>query len=158
MATGAAIVVMLVLLSGCGGSSSSSSTTHASQSSQSASQFKASIAPVLDQFKAASQKTGTALQHAGSQNDTQLKGTFQQVEAAWAAALTKLEALHPPARFTAAYNRLKGQVGKVKTDLAAIVSAAGSHDAAAAKAATTKLINDIVSAKATSRTLSSGTP
>jgi aminopeptidase N len=157
---------MLVVLAACGGSSSSSSsspassssTSQASQTSQSASQFKAAVAPVLNQFKAASQKTGAALQHASSQNDAQVAATFQQLAAAWAAALTNLETLHPPAQFAAVYNRLKGQVSKVKTDLAAIVTAARSHDAAAAKAATTKLINDIVSAKATSRTLSSGTP
>lgn len=156
---------MLVLLSGCGGSSSSSSsspassssTSQTSQTSQSASQFKAAIAPVLNQFKAASQKTGAALQHAGSQNDAQVAATFQQLAATWAAALTNLETLQPPAQFAAVYGRLKGQVSKVKTDLAAIVTAARSHDAAAAKAATTKLINDIVSAKATSTTLSNAT-
>lgn len=157
---------MLFLLSGCGGSTSSSSSSlassssasQASQTSQSASQSKAAIAPVLNQFKAASQKTGAALQHASSQNDAQLAATFRHLAATWAAALTNLEALQPPAQLGAVYNRLKSQVSNVKTDLAAIVTAARSHDAAAAKTATTKLINDIVSAKATSTTLSSGTP
>ena len=159
---------MLVLLSGCGGSSSSSSssstpgslssTSQPSQTSQSAGQFKVAIAPVLNQFKSASQATGAALEHASSENDAQVAATFQQLAARWRAALTKLETLQPPAQFTAAYSRLKRQVSKVKADLAAIASAAQSHDAAAAKAASSKLVNDILSAKATSTTLSNGTP
>jgi hypothetical protein len=81
---------------------------------------------------------------------------FEQLGAKWRSALTKLETLEPPPRFTAAYNRLKSQVSNVNADLAAIVSAAQSHNAAAAKAAATKLVNDIVTAKATSTTLSDG--
>jgi uncharacterized membrane protein YccC len=154
-----------VLLSGCGGSSSSSSSSSApasspstSQTSQSATQFKAAIAPVLNQFKRASQGTGAAIQQASSRNDAQLAATFQQLAATWDAALTKLKGLHPPPEATAAYNRLKSQVSTVKADLAAIASAANSHDAGAAKAAATKLVNDIVKAKATSTTLSNGSP
>ena len=164
----AAIAATLALLSGCGGSSSSgssssapansSSTTQTAQTSQSAGQFKAAIAPVLNQFKNASQGTGVALQRASSQNDAQVAATFQQLAATWGAALSKLETLQAPPQFTAAYNRLKSQVSNVKADLAAIVSAAQSHNAGAAKAATTKLVHDILSAKATSTTLSSGTP
>jgi len=160
--------VTLVLLSGCGGSSSSSassgapasssSTSQTSQTSQSAGQFKAAIAPVLNQFKSASQATGAALQKASSQNDAQVAATFQQLAATWGAALTKLKTLQPPPEFTATYNRLKSQVSKVKADLAAIISAAQSHNVGAAKAATTKLVNDIVSAKATSTTISNATP
>jgi hypothetical protein len=165
---GAAIAAALVLLSGCGGSSSSSSaagapassssTGQTSQTSQSAGQFKAAIAPILNHFKSASQATGAALQQASSQNDAQLAATFQQLAATWGAALTTLETLQPPTQFTATYNRLKRQVSKVKADLAAIVSAVQGHNAGAAKAATIKLINDIVSAKATSTTISNGTP
>ena len=164
----AAIAATLVLLSGCGGSSSSSSSSSApasssstsqpSQTTQSAGQFKAAIAPVLNQFKSASQATGAELQQASSQNDAQVAATFQQLAARWDAALTRFETLQPPPQFTAAYSRLKRQVSKVKADLAAIAAAAQSHDAAAAKAATTKLVNDIVRAKATSTTLSNGSP
>lgn len=164
----AAFAATLVLLSGCGGSSSSSSsssasasssaTSQTSQTSQSAGQFKAAIAPVLNQFKSASQATGAALQQASSQTDAQVAATFQQLAAKWNSALTKLQTLQPPPQLTAAYNRLKSQVGKAKADLAAIVSAAQSHDATAAKDATTKLVNDILSAKATSTTLSNQTP
>jgi hypothetical protein len=168
--TGAAAIAatVVLLLSGCGGSSSSSSSssapassssaTQTSQASQSAGQFKAAIAPVLNQFKSASQATGAAIQGASSQNDAQVGATFQQVAAKWNAALTKLETLQPPPQFTAAYDRLKSQVSEVKADLAAIVSAAHTHKAADAKAAATKLLKDILSAKATSTTLSNGTP
>jgi aminopeptidase N len=163
-----AIVAMLVLLSGCGGSSSSnsvssppvssSSTSQTSQTSQSTGQFKAAIVPVLNQFKSASQATGAEIQHAGSQTDAQVAATFQQLGAKWMSALTKLETLQPPPQFTAAYNHLKSQVSKVDADLAAIVSAAQSHNATAAKDAATKLVNDILRAKATSTTLSNGSP
>ena len=159
---------MLVLLSGCGGSSTnssspstsagSSSSGQPSQTGQSAGQFKAAIAPVLNRFKNASQATGAAIEHASAENDAQVAVTFQQLAARWRAALTKLETLQPPPQSTAAYSRLKSQVGRVDTDLAAIASAAQSHDAAAAKAASTKLVSDILSAKATSTALSNGTP
>jgi hypothetical protein len=164
----ASIAASLVLLSGCGGSSSSSpsssaaasspSTSQTSQTSQSAGQFKAAIAPVLNRFKSASQGTGVALQQASSENDAQLASTFKQLESKWKSALAKLETLRPPSQFSAAYNRLKSQVSKVDTDLAAITSAAQSHNATAAKDAATKLVNDIVNAKATSTTLSTGAP
>jgi putative heme degradation protein len=157
-----------VLASGCGASSSSSSVSNApatsssasqtSQTSQSADQFKAAIAPVLNQFKSASQATGAELQHASSQSNSQLTATFQQLESEWTSALNKLETLHPPPQVATAYNRLRSQVSKVKADLAAIVSAVQSDNVTAAKDATTKLVNDIVSAKATSTTLSNGTP
>jgi hypothetical protein len=165
IAVSAAVAATLVLLSGCGGSSSSSSASSApagssstSQTTQTAGQFKAAIAPVLNRFKSASQATGSELEHAGSQTDAQVAATFQQLAAKWTSAVTKLETLHPPPRFTAAYNRLTSQVSKVDTDLAAIVSAAQNHDATAAKDATTKLVNDIVSAKATSTTFTNGGP
>ncbi|MGN6868888.1 MAG: hypothetical protein ACTHMY_10865 [Solirubrobacteraceae bacterium] len=113
---------------------------------------------MLNQFKSASQATGAALQQANSQSDAQVAATFQELADKWNSALTKLETLQPPPQFTAAYNRLRSQVRKVKADLAAIVSAAQTHNATAAKDAVTKLVNDIVSAKATSTTLSNGAP
>ena len=177
IARSAVIAAAAGLVSGCGGSSSSSSassasassaaatsetsqtsqtsqTTQASQTSQSAGQFKAAIAVVLNQFKAASQATGAAIQQAGSQNDAQVAASFQQLASRWQAAVTKLTALHPPPQFAAAYNRLESQVSNVPADLAAIASAAQNHNAAVAKAATTKLVHDILSAKATSTTIS----
>jgi hypothetical protein len=157
---------MLVPLSGCGGSSSSSSSaatsgsssTSTTQTTQSAAHFKAAIAPVLNEFKSASQGTGAALQKASSQSDAQLGAEFQQLAAKWQAGLTKLETLQAPPQFSAAFTRLKGQISHVKTDLTTIASAAKSHDVAGAKTAVTKLVNDIVSAKATATTISNGSP
>ena len=172
-AASAVIAATLVLLSGCGGGSSSnsrssssassatassSSTSQTSQTSQGAGQFKAAVAPVLDQFKSASQATGAALQHANSKTDAQLAATFQRLGTKWSAGLTSLETLQPPPQLIAAYNRLKSQVSQVDADLAAIVSDAQTHKAAAARASATKLVNDIVSAKTTSTTLSSANP
>jgi hypothetical protein len=114
------------------------------------------MASVLSQFKSASHATGVALQRASAQNDAQVAATFQQLAARWASALKKLEVLQPPPRITAAYTRLRSQVSSVTADLAAIVSAARSHSAPAAKDATTKLVNDILSAKATGTTISKG--
>ncbi len=155
-------ILATLLLSGCGGSSSDSSSTSStssstSQTSQSAAQFKAAIAPILNEFKLASQGTGAAIQQAASQTDAQVTAAFQQVKAKWTSALDRLKTLQPPPQFAAAYNRLKSQVSSVTADLGAIVSAAESHNATAAKNATTKLVNDILSAKATSTTISSGT-
>ena len=106
----------------------------------------------------ASQATGAALQQAGSHTDAEVATKFQQLATQWKSALTQLETLQPPSRFTAAFNRLKGQVSKVEANLTDIASAAQAHDGAAAKAATTMLVNNILSAKATSTTISNGTP
>jgi hypothetical protein len=165
------------VLSGCGGGSSSASSASSSTASASANpsstsqsqtttsqtapapaQFSAAIAPVLNQFKNASQRTGAALQQAGSQTDAQVAATFRGLEARWKSALTKLETLQPPPQFTSSYNRLKSQIRRVDADLAAIVSAAQTHNAAAAKTSATELVNDIVSAKATSTAISNRTP
>ena len=110
---------------------------------------------VVNQFKSASQATGAALQHASSQTDAQVAATFQDLATKWKSALAQLQTLTPPQQLTTAYERLKLRVNMVSADLAAIVSAAQSHDANAAKAATTKLIKDIVSAKGASATLTS---
>lgn len=157
---GAAVVALtLVLLSGCGGSSSNSSSsasstsTSTTQSASSAASFKSTIGPVLNQFKAVSQSTGRELENASTQTDAQIGAKFQQFAARWQAAVTKLATLTPPAAFSAAYNRLKLQVAAVEADLAAVVAAAQNHNAAAAKSATTKLVNDIVHAKATATTI-----
>ncbi len=161
---GATILAML-LLSGCGGSSSGGSTTSStsagssstSQTTPSAAQFKAAIAPILNEFKLASQGTGAAIQQAASQTDAQVTAAFQQVAAKWTSALERLKTLQPPPQFATAYNSLKSQVSSVAADLGAIVSAAQSHNATAAKDATKKLVNDIVAAKATATTISNGT-
>jgi hypothetical protein len=173
----AALAATLIVLTGCGGSSSgtssassstapasaspsstSQSQTTTSQTTPTAAQFSATIAPVLNQFKNASQRTGAALQQAGSQTDAEVAAAFRAVETRWKSALAKLETLRPPPQFISAYNRLKTQIRRVDTDLAAIVSAAQTHNAAAAKTSATKLVNDIVSAKATSTTISNRTP
>jgi hypothetical protein len=107
----------------------------------------------LNQFKAASQHTGLELQHAGAQTDAQVSAAFAQLAARWQAALTKLETLQVPPQFSAAATKLKVEVQKVRADLAAIAAAAQSHNAAAARQATTKLVNDILSAKQTSTTI-----
>lgn len=161
-------ILAMLLISGCGGSSSrssstsstsagSSSTSQASQTGQSTAQFKAAIAPILNQFKLASQGTGAAIQQAVSQTDAQVSAAFQQVAAKWTTALNQLKTLQPPPQLTAAYDRLKTQVSSVTADLGTIVSAAQSHNATAAKDATKKLVNDILSAKATATTISNGT-
>jgi hypothetical protein len=177
IAGSAALAATLILLSGCGGSNSSSSassssassssgssapasssSTSQSQTTPSAAQFKAAVTPVLNQFKNASQRTGAALQQAGSQTDAGVAATFRGVEARWKSALSRLEKLHPPPQLTTTYNRLKTQIGRVDADLAEIVSAAQTHNAAAAKTSATKLVNDIVSAKATSTAITNGAP
>jgi hypothetical protein len=169
----ATVAAALLLLTGCGGSSSSSSSNSPSSSSSasssassstsssvtqtsgSTSQFKTGIRPVLTAFKGDSHAIGVALQHASSQTNVQLAGTFDGLAGRWGTTLNQLETLKPPPAFSAAYERLKTQVTKVHSDLSAVASAARGGDVTAAKADVKTLVIDILSAKSTSTTITS---
>ncbi len=165
---GAATVATALLLAGCGGSSSSSSSnpssstsastsasSSATQTAGSTSQFKTGIGPVLAGFKSDSHAIGLALQHASSQTNAQLAGTFDGLARRWETTLNRLETLKPPPAFSATYERLKTQVTKVHSDLSAVASSARGGDVTAAKAGVKKLVVDILSAKSTSTTITS---
>jgi gas vesicle protein len=138
----AAIAVLLV--AGCGGSSSSSTTTNDTAS------FKSSFTPVVNDFKNVSQGIGTTIQGAASRTDAQIGTEFQQLADRWSAAVNKLNSLTPPANYSSDFNQLKGAATRVESDLKAIVAAAGAHSKTDAQQAATKLVTDIVTAKAAS--------
>lgn len=135
-------LVTLVLLAGCGGSSSSSSDQTA--------QFKTSHESLANQLKQSSQAIGTAIQQAPSQTDAQLAATFRSLASRWQAQLSQLKTLKPPSNLTATFNTLTGAASRAEADLNAIAAAAGTHNAAAPKQASTSLVTDILSAKAVS--------
>jgi hypothetical protein len=138
-----ALVATLVLLSGCGGSSSSDQTA----------KFKASISPVVNQLRDISHGIGTAIQQAPSQTDAQIAATFHNLASRWQSQLSQLQTLKPPSNLASTFNTLTGATSRVETDLTAIVAAAETHGGAAAKQASASLVNDILSAKSASTTI-----
>jgi len=138
-----ALAVTLVLLSGCGGSSSSDQTA----------KFKASITPVVNQLRDISQGIGTAIQQAPSQTDAQIAATFHNLASRWQNQLSQLQTLKPPSNLASTFNTLSGAASRVEVDLTAIVAAGETHSGSAAKQASATLVNDILSAKSASTTI-----
>lgn len=134
----------VLLVAGCGGSSSSSTTTNNTAS------FKSSFTPVVNDFKNVSQGIGTTIQGAAAKTDAQIGTEFQQLADRWSAAVSKLNSMTPPAKYSADFNQLKGAATRVESDLKAIVAAAGAHSKTDAQQAATKLVTDILAAKAAS--------
>ena len=132
-----------MLLSGCGGSSSSDPTA----------KFKASISPVVNQFRDISQGIGGAIQQAPSQTDAQIAATFHTLAGRWQNELSQLQTLKPPPNLAAPFNTLTGAASRAEADLTAIVAAAETHSGAAAKQASATLVTDILSAKSASTTI-----
>jgi hypothetical protein len=132
----------VLLVAGCGGSSSSSTTTSATAS------FKSTFTPVVNDFKSVSQGVGTTIQGASAKTDAQIGTAFQQLANRWSTAVNKLDSMTPPAKYSSDFNQLKAAATRVESDLKAIVAAAGAHSKTAAQQAATKLVSDIVTAKA----------
>jgi hypothetical protein len=143
---GGALVAAALIAAGCG--SSSGSSTNITQS-----EFKPNFGQIVNQFKQTSHAIGLGIEHASSKTDAQLAATFSALAARWQSNVTKLKALKPPPSVSAQYQTLTGAATRTESDLNAIVAAAKTHDASAAKHATTKLIKDILQAKTASQTI-----
>lgn len=136
-----------VIAAGCG-SGSSGSSTNASPST-----FRSDFGLVVNQFGHTSHFIGLAIEHASSMTDAQLASTFSGLAVRWQGALTKLQPLTPPPSVSAPFEKLTGAATRTESDLNAVVAAARTHDASAAKQASGKLVKDILQAKAAAQTI-----
>src|SRR4051812_733430 len=152
----AALTMTVALLSACGSSSSSSSssttTTEHKAPSQTAT-FKHGYEPVVQQFGAISMDTGHAIQQAPKQTNNQILAQFRALANRWERQLSRLETLKPPAALAADTTTLESAAKRVEADFRAIVPAAATNDAAAAKRASAKLVSDILDAKTAAMTV-----
>jgi hypothetical protein len=142
---GVALTAMLTLVSACGGSSSSDQTAT----------FKKSFSSVANGFRADSQAIGTAIQQAPSRTDTELANTFRNLAQRWQTQVSRLEALKPPASVAGAFTKMTGATQRAESDLNAVATAVGGHNAGAARTAARSLVTDIVAAKSDSQTITS---
>jgi hypothetical protein len=94
-----------------------------------------------------------AIQNAPSQTDGQLASTFHNLAGRWQNQVSQLETLKPPSNLSATFNTLTSAATRAEADLNAIVSAAETHSAPAAKQAAATLVADILSAKSASTTI-----
>jgi hypothetical protein len=145
-------------VAGCGSSSSSTSSSGGSAatstgattttSTQSAADFTTQVNQVFAQFKAASVAIGHAIQSAPNHTDAALATQFKSLAAQWQAAASKLQTLTPPPAVATTFNTLSSAANRAESDLGAIVAAAETHSASAAKQASATLVGDIVAARA----------
>ena len=141
------MAVAALIAAGCGSSSAGSSTNI------SRSEFNPNFKQVTSQFKQTAHGIGLAIVNARSQTDAQITSTFTNLAAQWQQDVTRLKALKPPPSVAAEYQTLSGAATRTEDDLKAIVSAAKSHDATAAKQDGAKLVKDILQAKASSQAI-----
>ncbi len=142
----AALVVAFVLPAACGSSASSSSSDPTAQ-------FKSSLSPVVGQLKQTSQAIGLAIEKAPSQTDAQIASAFHALAIQWQDQVSRLQTLKAPASLAVTFNTLIGAATRAEADLNAIVAAAQTHSAAAAKQASATLVSDILAAKTASTTI-----
>ena len=132
-------ILALTLVTGCGGSSNNQSSS-----------FKRGYESTANQLKQVSHDIGVEIQQAPKQTDAQVLAAFRGLATRWQNHLSKLQTLKPPSNFAADFNTVTGAAGRVEADLNGIVSAAGTHSAAAARQAAASLVSDILTAKAAS--------
>jgi hypothetical protein len=144
---GGAMAAAAVIAAGCGSSSSGSSSNIAQ------SEFNPNFGQVVNQFKQTSRAIGLAIEHAAGESDAQLTTIFSALAARWQSDVVKLKALKPPPSVAPQYQTLAGAATRTETDLKAIVTAARTHDANAAKQAGRQLVRDILQAKSSSQTI-----
>jgi hypothetical protein len=129
----------VVLISACGGSSADRTA-----------KFKAGYVSTANQLKQTSIAIGKEIEQANKQTDAQVLAVFRGLAARWQTHLSQLQTLTPPSNFAPDFNTVTGASSRVEADLSAIVTAAQTHSASAAKQAAVSLIGDIESAKAAS--------
>lgn len=139
-----AVAGVVLAVSACGGGSSGSSTTGQPST------FRADFARTVGHFKQTAHAIGVAIQGASSQTDAQLVSTFRGLAAAWQSDLNRLKPLTPPGAVAEQFATLTGSATRAEGDLQAVVAAAQTHNASAAKQATMRLVIDILAAKGAS--------
>jgi hypothetical protein len=149
-----AVIAAAVVLAGCGGGSKSATSTPSSTIHQTGT-FNTSFKAVTGQFKQASAAIGQAIQTAGSRTNAQLAATFGALATRWSGVTRELSGLTPPASVTSEFTALDSAAQRVSHDLLRVSAAAGKNDAAAARAATRSLVNDILAAKGAATTIDS---
>jgi hypothetical protein len=132
-----------MLLWACGASSSSDQTAT----------FKSGFTPVVHQMQSISHAIGRAVEGAGSQTDAQIATTFSNLANRWQAQVTALQPLKPPSSVATPFSTLKGAATRAEADLTAIVAAANTHSAPAARRASASMVIDIAAAKSAATTI-----
>jgi hypothetical protein len=139
------IVLLAIALAGCGGSSGPSLSS-----------FKSGFAKDKTDFKKLGADLQTALTKAGSKTDVQLAtelGTLSKRAKQQAAQLSKL---NPPAKFKTDLHTLVTSLNSVGGDLSQIATAATKHDAKAARALTTTLVQNASKVQSSETALTKG--
>lgn len=126
-------ILAALTLVACGGGSSDAPTT---------ADFRTEYAPISALIRGIGDDVGTAVTTANKKTDAQLQTEFGDLAKRTGSAATALADTHPPddAAIEQARTQLITGVRQGAADLAAISAAASLSDAAAAKAATIKLI------------------
>jgi hypothetical protein len=138
-------VVASVGLSACGSSDKKSDTpTTTTQSpAQVAATFKQGYAKERVKLNRVSERIGTVITQAADKTDAQILAQLKDVETQYRTALTQLDALKPPPNLETRFTAATSAAHLLDADLVTITSAAASHDAKAAEAATRKLVTDV---------------
>jgi len=142
-ATAALLTTILaaVALAACGGNSGGDAPTTAD--------FRTEYAPISAVIRGIGDDVGTAVTTAKTKTDAQLQAQFGDLAKRTGSAATALADTHPPddAAIKQARTQLITGIRQGASDLAAISSAASLSDAAAAKAATIKLLQHSTNVK-----------
>jgi len=134
-------ILAALALAACGGSGGADAPTTAD--------FRTEYAPISALIRGIGDDVGTAVTTANKKTDAQLQEQFGELAKRTGSAATALEDTHPPddAAIEQARTQLITGVRQGASDLAAISAAASLSDAAAAKAATIRLIKHSAAVK-----------
>jgi hypothetical protein len=122
-----AALLAVALVAGCGDSGTSKED------------YAKEYRPINDEFVALGREVGATVQTAKGQTDAALEKRFGDQAKRVGELKSRLEDLDPPDDYKSDHDKLVEAMGVVQSDIQKIADAAGSHDAAAAKAATIEL-------------------
>jgi hypothetical protein len=138
------LALALVSLEACGGKSSDE------KKQDPVAAYEQGYRPAVRAMKAISKDTGDAVVDAKNHTDAELVTQFRGLATRWQSQLSRLEILKPTSALAADHKTLTTAATRVESDLHAIVTAAATHDADAARQASASLVTDILDTKAAS--------
>lgn len=139
-------MILTMAVAGCGSAKSSSSTSRVD--------FKTGFATSQQEFRKLGTDLAKDITRAGSKTDAQLAKEFGALAKRAGEQARQLAALKPPAKYAKRIDSLVQSFNATKADLANIATAATTHNASNAEAATRELLTDAAKIKTADTSLS----
>jgi hypothetical protein len=129
------------------GTSGSSTGASTGGSSSNAAAFKSGYGQVIADMGATAREAGAALQSAKGSSGKEIAQRFLVISRDWSTEIGRLTTLQPPKTVVAELGALRAAAGNAEGGMHALIAAAATGNAAAAKRAASTLVRDLLATK-----------